>query len=655
MKINILLLTLMISMSVLAKNSDASKFERANETYKAGNYFEALPLYLELYKSDTSNANLSYLTGNCYLQARNEKANALPYLIKASRSTSSTYKAGNVDERNTPILTFKLLGDAYHIHSDFDKAIKAYENYKSELSRNHFNDKQNIADANRKIAMCLSGKKLMSQPVRVKIENLGKIMNSAYADYSPVITADQSIMIFTSRRKESTGGNTYDGGRYYEDIYISNNVNSAWTPAQNIGVPINTDDNEATVGLSPDGQEILIYKDDNGDGNIYSTTLDGDVWSVPVKMNSNINSKYWEPSAFISADGQAIYFTSDRPGGFGGRDIYKSEMTDKHDWGKAVNMGPLINTPYDEDAPFIHPDGVTLFFSSNGHNTMGGFDVFYSTFSEDENKWLAPVNVGYPINSPDDDIFYVVSADKKKAYYSSFKEGGLGEKDNYVITFLDEQKAPLALLKGFVKDSDGNVPKGVLITVTNNETGKVVGNYNPNKKSGQYLFVLPAGKNYNIAYEADGYLFYSENREVPKNTNYYAMYKDIELPTVTVGSKIILNNIFFDFDKATLRPISSVELKNIIKLLNKYPKVIVEIAGYTDSNGSVEYNLILSESRASSVVAYLKAHGIDSTRMIPKGYGEGSPDAKNKNTDGSDNPEGRQLNRRVELKIIEIK
>lgn len=639
----------------MARDNDFTlKFEKANEVYKAGNFFEALPMYLELYKSDSTNSNICYLVGDCYLRARNAKANSLPYLEKATASVSPSYKEGSAEERNAPILSYKLLGDAYHIHSQFDKAILSYERYKKELLSNNKKDNDNLKDANRKIEMCLSGKKLMAAPVRVKIENLGQALNSPYADYSPVITADQSSMMFTSRRKESTGGATYDGGRYYEDIYISNYKNGAWTTAENIGAPINTEENEASVGLSPDGQEILIYKDDKGDGNIYSTTLDGDVWSAPIKLNANINSKHWEPSAFISADGSTIYFTSDRPGGYGGRDLYTSEKTEKGDWGKAVNMGALINSPYDEDAPFIHPDGVTLFFSSNGHNTMGGFDVFYTSLSEDGTKWLAPVNVGYPVNSPDDDIYYVVSADKSKAYYSSFKEGGRGEKDNYVISFLDEQKAPLALLKGLVKDSDGNVPKGVLITVTDNESGKVVGTYNPNKKTGQYLFVLKAGKNYNIAYEADGYLFYSENRDVPKKTNYYAVYKDIQLPPVTVGSKIVLNNIFFDFDKTTLRSTSNVELKNILKFLNKYPKVVIEIAGYTDSKGSAEYNLKLSADRAQAVVAYLANNGISSKRLVPKGYGETSPDALNKNTDGTDNPEGRQLNRRVELKIIEI-
>jgi outer membrane protein OmpA-like peptidoglycan-associated protein len=658
MKTKILLLILFVNLSSVyaTKKSDFDlKFEKASLSYKAGDFFEALPMFLELYKDDSTNSNVSYLVGDCYLRARNNKARAIPYLEKAVLSVSAQYNEGSSSERNSPLLAYKLLGDAYHFHSNFDKAIVCYETYKKELLINHKSDKENLKEANRKIEMCGTAKELMATPVRVKIENMGKALNSPYGDYSPVLTADQTTMIFTSRRKESTGGNTYEGGRFFEDIYISTYNGSSWSVAENIGKPINTDENEASVGVSPDGQEILIYKDDNGDGNIYSTTLDGDVWTDPIKLNSNINSKYWEPSAFISADGNFIYFSSNRPGGFGGRDIYVSAKTEKGDWGKAVNMGSLINTEYDEDAPFIHPDGITLFFSSNGHKTMGGFDIFYSTLSENGKKWTAPVNVGYPVNSPDDDIFYVVSPDKTKAYYSSFKEGGIGEKDNYVITFLDQKKTPLTLLKGLIKNADGGVPKGVEITVTDNESGKVVGVYNPNKKTGQYLFVLTPGRNYNIAYEAEGYMFFSENREIPKKTNYYEVYKAIQLPPITIGSKIVLNNIFFDFDKSTLRPTSNVELRNIFRFLTKYPKVTVEIAGYTDSKGTKEYNLKLSEERAQAVATYLISKGIGKERVISKGYGESSPDAINQNADGSDNPEGRQLNRRVELKIIDIK
>jgi outer membrane protein OmpA-like peptidoglycan-associated protein len=289
------------------------------------------------------------------------------------------------------------------------------------------------------------------------------------------------------------------------------------------------------------------------------------------------------------------------------RDLYMSEKDQKMGNGEKLLIWVLQSTlNYDEDAPFIHPDGVTLFYSSNGHNTMGGFDIFYSTLIGRNRKMACSSECWIPnVNSPDDDIFYVVSSDKTKAYYSSFKEGGFGEKDNYVITFLDQKQAPLTLLKGLVKDAYGAVPKDIVITVTDNETGKVAGVYRPNSKTGQYLFILTPGKNYNISYEADGFMFYSENREISKKTNYYEIYKPIQLPPITVGSKIVLNNIFFDFDKATLRKTSNVELQHILRFLNKYPNVTVEISGYTDSKGTHEYNLKLSNERASAVVNYL--------------------------------------------------
>ncbi|MES2761168.1 MAG: OmpA family protein [Bacteroidota bacterium] len=653
MRIKLLLILLTGSLTgLLAQNKDfKTKFHMADTLYDAGNYYQALPIFLELYKEDTTNANICYLVGDCYLNGRTGKANAAKYLEKAVKSIDPKYKKSK-DERNAPILAYKLLGDAYHIHSKFDKAITAYHAYQNEMRINNKTDKDNLKDAERKIDMCNTAKSLVGNPVRVKIENMGSTVNSAYADYCPVLTADQSTMIFTSRRKGT--GDIMEEGKYLEDIYISQRTKSGWSTAEAISSKINTESNEASIGISPDGQEILIYKDDNGDGNIYSTTLNGDEWSTPVKLNSNINTKHWEPSAFISADGHAIYFVSNRPGGYGGRDIYVSQRTEKGDWGKAVNMGPLINTEYDEDAPFIHPDGVTLYFSSNGHNTMGGFDVFYSSLSDDGTKWLAPVNVGYPVNSPDDDVFYVVSPDKTKAYYSSFKEGGHGEKDNYTITFLDQKPNPLTLLKGLVKTDDGKVPKDVVITVTDNETGEIVGVYRPNSKSGQYLFILPPGKNYNIAYEADDFLFYSENRDIPKKTNYYEIYRAVQLPPVIVGSSIVLNNIFFDFDKATLRKTSNVELRNIIRFLNRYPKVVIEISGHTDSKGTPEYNAKLSQDRATAVTDYLIAKGISKARLVSKGYGETKPAAPNTKADGSDNEEGRQLNRRVELKILEI-
>ena len=651
-----------------AKENNEKKFERAEKlfisvykdeksgsiSYSKGEYATALPIFLSLIKEDPSNLNVAFKLGVCYLSSRRERLQSIPYFLKATSSASNECKENSYKEHRAPLISWKFLGDAYHLNYQFDKAIQAYEKYESVMAENKSGDKAILAETERKIQMCKTGKQLVASPLHVKIQSLGKTVNSPYADYSPVLSADQNTLFFTSRKPATTGGGKDDEGNFLEDIYTSTRTPSGWTPAENIGLPVNTSENEATVGISPDGQTILIYKDDKGDGNIYTTSLDGDVWTTPVKLNDNINTKYWEPSAFISADGNTLYFTSDRPGGYGGRDLYTSKKTPEGDWGKAVNMGPRINTPYDEDAPFIHPNGVLLSFSSNGHNTMGGFDIFNSLLSDD-GTWSEPVNVGYPVNTTDDDIFYVISPDNRKAYFTSFREGGMGEKDNYLVTFLDRKETPLTLMKGIVNDESGKPARNVQITVTDNETGEVVAHYHTNKKTGAYLFILTPGKNYNITYQADGHLFYSENMEIPKKSNYYEINKAVQLNPIVVGSKIVLNNIFFDFDKATLRQASNVEINNLVRLLKGNPNLKVEISGHTDNKGDAAYNLKLSEQRAQAIVSQLALSGIDPSRMQARGYGKTMPVAPNTNSNGTDNPAGRQLNRRVELKITEIK
>jgi outer membrane protein OmpA-like peptidoglycan-associated protein len=284
---------------------------------------------------------------------------------------------------------------------------------------------------------------------------------------------------------------------------------------------------------------------------------------------------------------------------------------------------------------------------------MGGFDVFISLKDENGN-WSQAMNMGYPLNSSDDDVFYVLSADGKRAYYSSFKDDSYGEKDIYVASFIEFKEKPLAIVKGTVKDAYGNVPKDVVIVVSDNETGEVVGTYIPNSKTGNYLFILPPGANYNISYEAEGYLFKSENIDIPEDANYFQINKAIELEPIQIGSKIVLNNIFFDFDKATLRDISKTELEKLTKLMEINSKISVEISGHTDAKGNEDYNLKLSQDRAQAVVNYLINRGIDKNRMIAKGYGKSKPIADNYNADGSENLEGMQLNRRVELKVISL-
>lgn len=615
-------------------------------------YSTALPTFLVLFKQDSSNMNIAFKIGVCYQGTLRYRLKAIPYFEKAITAVSKDPKASSFHEKNAPIITHKFLGDAYHLNYQFDKAIHSYSVY-IDLAKQNNDHKHLVEEAKHGIEICKTAKTLVANPINIKIRNLGNLANSTSGDYSPVLSADQNTLFFTSRRPESTGSQKDADGNFMEDIYTSEKTKTGWSLAKNIGAPINTDWHEATVGLSPDGQTILIYRDDNGDGNIYSTSLEGDIWSTPVKLNDNINSKYWEPSAFISANGRILYFVSNKPGGYGGRDLYVSHRSFDGDWEKAVNMGPSINTAYDEDSPFIHPDGVTLYFSSNGHNTMGGFDIFNSFLSAEE-TWSQPVNVGFPINTTDDDLFYVISPDGRTAYFSSFREGGVGEKDNYVATFPDVKEKPLTLIKGTIIDESGLPAKNALITVTDNETEKVIGVYKANSKTGAFLFILPPGKNYNITYQADQHLFYSENMEIKKETNYLEIKKAILLNPITVGSKIVLNNIFFDFDKATLRPLSNVELKNLVTLMRSNSNLKVEISGHTDNKGNDAYNKKLSEERAQAVVNRLIEKGISGSRLKAKGYGESNPSAPNSGVNGSDDPEGRQLNRRVELTITEI-
>jgi len=628
----------------------AKAFKLANNFMLNQNFQQAIKLLTLADSLDPNNANINFKLGYCYLNSLNGKKKAEAHLEKAVKNISQKYKDNTFKERSAPPIAWFYLGQAYHINNKFDQAIEAFNKFREFTEPNNLNLD---AEINRHIQYCINGKMLTAAPIAMEVKNIGKTINSEFPEYAPVISADESVLIFTSRRPNTTGGKIAEDGSFFEDIYISYNQNGEWTEPKSIGENINTPGHEATIGLSVDGQQLLIYKDDNGDGNIYYSKLDGDTWQAPIKLSDNINSKSWESHASISSDGNTLYFTSNRKGGYGGRDIYFSRKLPNGEWGLPINMGPKINTPYDEEGPFIHPDNRTLFFSSKGHNSMGGFDVFISLKDENGN-WSQAMNLGYPLNSSDDDVFYVLSADGKRAYYSSIKEDSYGDKDIYVASFIEFKEKPLALIKGTVKDANGNVPKDVVITVSNNVTGEVVGTYIPNSKTGNYLFILPPGANYNITYEAEGYLFKSENIDIPEDANYFQINKAIELEPIQIGSKIVLNNIFFDFDKATLRDISKIELEKLTKLMVNNPKIIVEISGHTDAKGNENYNLKLSQDRAQAVVNYLITRGIDKNRMIAKGYGKSRPIANNYNPDGTENPEGMQLNRRVELKVISI-
>lgn len=489
----------------IAKDS----IKKGDKFYKAKYYKQALIRYLVAEDINPDNSELNLKIGNCYLHSAH-KSKAREYLEKA-------YKLNPKIDKDI----FYYLGRSYHYEENWDKALEFYNKWK---------ETSNKYNVDKFIKECEYAKELSKNPVNVKIINLGGNINTQYAEYSPLISADESVIFFTSRRPETTGGKKdYKIDDWMEDIYISKMKDSTWQEAKNLGAPVNSELHDATVGLSADGQILYIYRSENDNGgDIYECKLTGDKWSDPKPLNSNINTKYQEPSASLSPDGRTLYFVSNKPGGIGGKDIYVSHLMENGEWGKAQNIGEPINSKGDEDGVFIHPDGKTLYFSSNGHKTIGGYDIFYSVF--ENGKWSEVKNLGYPVNTPDDDIFFVIAANGKNAYYSSGKVTGYGEKDIYKITFLEEKKKEpqLTLLKGVITNEEGNV-LSAKIKVWDTDGDSLIAEYESNEVTGKYLISLPSGKNYLIKISADNYLPYEENIPVEESEGYNELERNIVL------------------------------------------------------------------------------------------------------------------------------
>lgn len=482
--------------------------------------------------------------------------------------------------------------------------------------------------------------------VKFIITNLGSELNSPYEDYAPIISADASIMMFTSRRptqKEEIELKVQG----MENVYVSEYNDMIWKwskPLPVEGAVNQKNKNNSAIALSNDGQRLLLYRGDP-DGNIYESILNGDVWSEPTKLPKPINSKKHESSASIAPDGRTIYFVSNRKGGKGGSDIWKCRQG-INGWENAENLGSNINTDQNEEGVFIHPDGKTLYFSSKGHTSKGGYDIFKSVY--ENGIWSKAESIGDSINTAGDDLFYSVTADGKTGYYSSVRPDGTGMKDIYEVYYKTKKsESGLTLLKGVVIDNDSFEPVGADIEISDNDKNEVITVIKSNSSTGKYLVSLPPGKNYGIAIKKKGYLFYSENFDIPASAAFKSVYKTVPLQKFMVGNKIALKNVFYDYGKATLRPESLMELNQLVKLMAANTDIKIEVASHTDSQGSTESNLSLSKARSQSVADYLFVSGISKDQLVVRGYGESKPIASN------DTEEGRQLNRRTEITILE--
>lgn len=648
--------------------------EEGDAFYEQGPIFykDALPFYEKAQDFNPNNSQLNFRLGKCYLQSA--------YKFKALKHLETALKLN-------PSIDMEIqyhLGIAYHLGMDWDKAIAAYSKYQqvamSDPNPMAYQEIQN------RITQCYNGRELVKKPVRVFIDNLGKNINTEYNEYGAVISADESVLLFTARQPNSTGGKIDPGlNENFEDIYIAyKQPDGSWSKAVNLPKTVNSDDHDAVSAIAADGQRFIIYLGKSGAGDLYESVLTGDEWSKPESLGKHINSNSHEPSACYSPDGNVLYFVSDKPGGEGQHDIYISHKDEKGRWGEATNMGKVVNTQFNEDGVFMHPDGKTLYFSSEGHKSMGGYDIFKTIYDETTGTWSEPENLGYPVNTADDDVFFVLSASGRHGYYMSLSADGFGRRDLYMITFLGPEKpmilnnednliasaaapikevvvapkvevkeAQLTLLKGVISDALTKELLEADIEIVDNSANKVIATFKSNSKTGKYLVSLPAGKNYGIAVKKEGYLFHSENFDIPKTAAYQVVEKDIELKKLAVGGKIVLRNIFFDLDKATLRPESTAELERLTKLMNDVPTLKIELGGHTDSRGSDSYNQQLSEKRAKAVVDYLTTKGISANRLKWAGYGE--TQLVNKCSNGVEcSEEQHQENRRTEFKVLEL-
>jgi Tol biopolymer transport system component len=467
---------------------DQKLFESAKSLFEEHLYqlaYERLELLLNRHPQDLY---IKYLIGVCGIYISEKHEEGLAYLEEVKAKNP---KAADID------YYFALL---FHKTYQFDKCLELGARLLGdpELNKELRDNLQHV------MSNCENGKALVGAKHDTRIQNLGNPPNTEEAEYSPVVSSDEETIFFTYRGRLCKGGlrDVYDRpdkyGFYYEDIYMSHKLNGQWQKPQGLD-NINTESNEAVLAISNDGQQLFVFRaTENDGGDIYVSRLEADGYGTPEKLKGEINTNSWEGSITLSGDQKKVIFASERPGGFGGKDLYSAIKLEGNTWGQIKNLGETINTPYDDDAPYLHPNGRALVFSSKGHNSMGEFDIFLSEMNEADSSWKRPVNVGYPINTTDDDIFYALSADGKRGYFASTKAGGHGDKDIYTeepVVFSDNSY--LAVIKG--KITENLMPYQADIAVYFSKDDKNYGTYKSNVRSGNYLISLPSGNDYKIS------------------------------------------------------------------------------------------------------------------------------------------------------------
>ena len=545
-----------------------------NEDYQA-----ALTTYEKLLELEPGNRNIHYLTGLCYLNIPGKKQEAIPHLEASLQSMTKKYKDGSYKEKEVPYEALFYLGRAHHLNFDFMDAIDYYVHYKFEAEKNDF---ANLEYVDKQIEACELAEEMTAHPIQVKFTKLetgkGFIDNALFG----IRSADNTTMVCMGKTDKEMV------------IMMAKNIDGAWSQPSTIHSQLGNFPDCQISSLSHDGYTMLLTRSDPFNSDLYISHFDDNRWSTMEALPKHINTAYYESSASLSRDGQKLYFTSNKKGGYGALDIYVSEIQEDGKWGKPNNVGPKLNTMYNENTPFITEDGELLYFSSQGHTTIGGYDVFL-TSRQPDGSWTLPKNLGYPINTPDDDLNYIPQYRGRNAYFASAARGNNGETGIYTME-------PMELGEpGFLASMDG---------------------------------------------------YTALNRETTPMESELSEKSETEIHGVNTGEFLIMKNIMFEFDHFMLDDGAIQDVDRLCMIMEQFPELSVEVIGHADAMGKEEYNLELSRKRARTVVDYLTGKGVENNRFIAKGVGEKENIAINYNPDGSDNPAGRQLNRHVEVKLM---
>jgi outer membrane protein OmpA-like peptidoglycan-associated protein len=552
-------------------------------------YPDALIEYQKLYaRGYEDNANINYRMGICYLSIPGEKAKSVPYLLKAVENVTPRYKEGIFKETKAPYDTWLYLGNAYRVTNELDKAVESYNKYKElldddESEEAHYADKQ--------IEACNKALKAMDNPVFHIKEHTGEVINTGTSDYNPVVSHDEQIMVYMTKLP------------FYDAIRISRKENGEWTEPRQITADLEPEAKLFINSISRDGNSLYLNQEDNFNSDIYVSEYENERWTKALPLNKEINTKFWESHACISGDGETLYVASNRKDGYGGMDIWASTKGPEG-WQEPVNLGPGINTELNEDHPFLSEDGRVLYFASQGHENFGGYDIFHSERLAD-GSWSEPKNLGYPLNTTDDDLFFVPVGNGKYGYQALFEEGNLGSRDIYRFQMF-ETKA-------------------------------------------EYLAALAAMEEPEIPVEEPAEPEEPEEPEEPAEPEEPVVVPPAEVPPVVMH---VIRPVFFGFDRHDLTAAAKSTLDDLAGILNALPVLEVQAIGHTDSKGPESYNMMLSKKRSASVVKYIIGKGIDAGRVKSLGVGESQPVARNTSADGSDSPDGRKLNRRVEIHVV---